>query len=36
VPVEVEAQIGKRTVSRLKEMCDPVPLFGEDARAFVA
>jgi DNA replication protein DnaC len=33
---EVEAQIGKRTVSRLKEMCDPVPLFGEDARAFVA
>jgi DNA replication protein DnaC len=33
---DVEAQIGKRTVSRLKEMCDPVPLFGEDARAFVA
>jgi DNA replication protein DnaC len=33
---EVEEQIGKRTVSRLKEMCDPVPLFGEDARAFVA
>ena len=33
---QVEEQIGERTVSRLKEMCDPVPLFGEDARAFVA
>jgi DNA replication protein DnaC len=30
---QLESQIGKRTVSRLKEMCDPVPLFGEDARA---
>jgi DNA replication protein DnaC len=32
----LEEQIGKRTVSRLKEMCDPVPLYGEDARRFVA
>jgi DNA replication protein DnaC len=29
----LEEQIGKRTVSRLKEMCEPVPLYGEDARA---
>jgi DNA replication protein DnaC len=28
----LEEQIGRRTVSRLKEMCDPVPLYGEDAR----
>jgi DNA replication protein DnaC len=28
----LEEQIGKRTVSRLKEMCDPVPLYGDDAR----
>jgi DNA replication protein DnaC len=28
----LEEQIGKRTVSRLKEMCEPVPLYGEDAR----
>ena len=30
---DVEEQIGRRTFSRLKEMCEPVPLFGEDARA---
>jgi DNA replication protein DnaC len=29
---QLEEQIGKRTVSRLKEMCEPVPLYGEDAR----
>ena len=29
----LEEQIGRRTVSRLKEMCDPVPLYGEDARS---
>jgi hypothetical protein len=29
---ELEEQIGRRTVSRLKEMCEPVPLFGADAR----
>jgi DNA replication protein DnaC len=28
----LEEQIGKRTVSRLKEMCEPVPLYGQDAR----
>jgi DNA replication protein DnaC len=28
----LEEQIGKRTVSRLKEMCEPVPLYGADAR----
>ena len=33
MPAELEEQIGKRTVSRLKEMCEPVPLYGEDARA---
>jgi DNA replication protein DnaC len=26
-------QIGERTVSRLEEMCDPVPLHGEDRRS---
>ena len=26
-------QIGERTVSRLQEMCDLIPLFGDDARA---
>jgi DNA replication protein DnaC len=30
------AQIGERTVSRLEEMCTLVPLYGEDARKFVA
>jgi DNA replication protein DnaC len=30
------AQITERTVSRLEEMCTLVPLFGEDARRFVA
>jgi DNA replication protein DnaC len=33
---ELEEQIGRRTVSRLKEMCDPLPLYGEDARRHVA
>jgi DNA replication protein DnaC len=28
----LEEQIGRRTVSRLREMCEPVPLYGEDAR----
>jgi DNA replication protein DnaC len=32
----VDEQIGKRIVSRLEEMCTLVPLFGEDARRFVA
>jgi DNA replication protein DnaC len=33
MPAELEAQIGKRTVSRLVEMCgDPLPLFGTDQR----
>jgi DNA replication protein DnaC len=30
---ELADQIGIRTVSRLKEMCEVLPLFGEDARA---
>ena len=30
------AQITERTVSRLEEMCTLVPLYGEDARKFVA
>lgn len=30
--VELEEQIGKRTVSRLNETCDPVPVFGKDRR----
>jgi DNA replication protein DnaC len=29
---ELVAQIGERTVSRLEEMCEVVPLFGRDAR----
>lgn len=29
---ELEDQIGARTVSRLNEMCRPIPLFGEDSR----
>jgi DNA replication protein DnaC len=30
---DLVAQIGERTVSRLQEMCDLIPLFGDDARA---
>ncbi|HSI80316.1 MAG TPA: ATP-binding protein [Solirubrobacterales bacterium] len=34
---ELEEQIGKRTVSRLAEICgDPLPLYGEDLRYRVA
>ena len=29
---ELESQIGPRTVSRLSEMCEAVPLFGDDRR----
>ncbi len=29
---ELEEQIGKRTVSRLVEVCEQIPLFGEDRR----
>ena len=29
---ELEAQIGARTVSRLTQICDEVPLFGDDRR----
>jgi len=29
---ELEDQIGRRTVSRLNEMCDEIPLFGSDRR----
>jgi DNA replication protein DnaC len=29
---ELEKQIGERVVSRLAEMCDTVPLFGDDSR----
>jgi DNA replication protein DnaC len=33
MPADLEEQIGKRTVSRLVEMCgDPLPLFGTDQR----
>jgi DNA replication protein DnaC len=33
MPAELEEQIGRRTVSRLVEMCgDPLPLFGTDQR----
>ncbi len=35
-PGQLAAQIGARTVSRLEEMCTVLPLFGEDARKFVA
>jgi DNA replication protein DnaC len=30
----LEDQIGRRTVSRLMEMCEPVPLYGEDTRSW--
>jgi DNA replication protein DnaC len=30
---ELAKQIGERTVSRLQEMCELIPLFGQDARA---
>jgi DNA replication protein DnaC len=30
---ELVDQIGERTVSRLQEMCELIPLFGDDARA---
>jgi DNA replication protein DnaC len=33
---DLAAQINERTVSRLEEMCTVVPLFGEDARKYVA
>jgi DNA replication protein DnaC len=33
---ELAEQIKERTVSRLEEMCTLVPLYGEDARRFVA
>ena len=33
---ELAEQITDRTVSRLEEMCTRVPLYGEDARRFVA
>jgi DNA replication protein DnaC len=29
---DLEKQIGERTVSRLKDMCEPWPLYGTDAR----
>jgi DNA replication protein DnaC len=35
-PGDLAGQIGARTVSRIEEMCTPVPIFGEDARRFVA
>ena len=35
-PEALAGQIGARTVSRLEEMCTVLPLFGEDARKFVA
>jgi DNA replication protein DnaC len=31
-PRELEEQIGRRTVSRLAEMCEQVPLYGPDGR----
>ncbi len=33
---DLEEQIGERTVSRLAEICDTLPLFGEDRRYRVA
>ena len=33
---ELAAQVGKRTVSRLEEMCEVIPLRGADWRRFVA
>jgi DNA replication protein DnaC len=35
-PEELRAQIGPRTVSRLDEMCDDIPVFGPDRRADAA
>ena len=35
-PEELRAQIGPRTVSRLDEMCDDIPVFGPDQRADAA
>lgn len=35
-PEELRAQIGPRTVSRLDEMCDDIPVFGPDHRADAA
>jgi hypothetical protein len=29
---ELEQQIGSRTVSRLTQICDEVPVFGDDRR----
>jgi len=29
---QLEEQIGSRTVSRLTEICDEVPVFGDDRR----
>jgi DNA replication protein DnaC len=34
-PDELERQVGQRTVSRLTEMCQQVPVFGEDRRMVV-
>jgi DNA replication protein DnaC len=33
---ELALQIGERTVSRLEEMCELCPLFGQDQRRFEA
>jgi DNA replication protein DnaC len=30
--VELEQQIGSRTVSRLSQICEPIPLYGDDRR----
>jgi DNA replication protein DnaC len=35
-PEELRTQIGPRTVSRLDEMCDDIPVFGPDRRADAA
>jgi DNA replication protein DnaC len=35
-PTTLEDQIGERTVSRLEEMCTVLPMYGKDARKFVA
>ena len=32
-PEQLREQIGPRTVSRLDEMCDDIPVFGPDRRA---
>jgi DNA replication protein DnaC len=34
-PDELERQVGQRTVSRLTEMCQQVPVFGDDRRMVV-